>query len=74
MGGLIKTALRNPPAAGAVVGAVIGIILGLVVDYVVFHHGNQVRAPVLGAVAGGVLGWWQHKTIAGFPLKRISPL
>ena len=76
MGGLIKMAVKNPKALGAVVGAVIGLIVGLIVDFVLFHH--EVRGIVFGFVIGGVLGWWQYKLIAGrvtkFLLGRLSPL
>ncbi len=76
MASLIKAAVKNPQALGAVVGAVIGLIVGLVVDFVVFHH--ELRGIVIGAVIGGALGWWQYKLIAGrvtkFLLGRLSPL
>ena len=76
MAGLIKWAVKNPQALGAVVGGVVGLIVGLIVDYVLFHH--EVRGIVLGFVIGGVLGWWQHKLIAArvakFLLGRLSPL
>ena len=76
MASLIKAAVKNPQALGAVVGAVIGLIVGLIVDFVLFHH--YVRGIVIGLVIGGVIGWWQYKLIAGrvakFLLGRLSPL
>jgi hypothetical protein len=72
MNGLIKAALKNPRAAAAICGAVIGLIVGLIVDYVLFEHDSMVRGFVLGAVAGGAIGWWQHQAITGFLLKRIA--
>ena len=76
MARLVKAALKNPQAVGAVVGGVIGLIVGLIVDFVVFHH--EVRGIIFGFVIGGVLGWWQHKLIAArvakFLLGRVSPL
>ena len=76
MSSLIKAAVKNPQALGAVVGAVIGLIVGLIVDLVFFH--GVVRGIVIGAVIGGVIGWWQYKLIAGrvakFLLGRLSPL
>lgn len=76
MAGLIKAALKNPQAFGAIVGGVIGLVVGLIVDFAVFHH--EIRGIVFGFVIGGVLGWWQHKLIAAraakFLLGRVSPL
>lgn len=76
MARLIKAAVKNPQALGAVVGAVIGLIVGLIVDYVLFHR--EIRGIVLGFVIGGLIGWWQYKLIAArvgkFLLGRISPL
>ena len=76
MARLIKAAVKNPKALGAVVGGAIGLIVGLIVDFVLFHH--EVRGIVFGFVIGGVLGWWQHKLIAArvakFLLGRLSPL
>ena len=76
MAGLIKAAVKNPQALGAVVGGVVGLIVGLLVDFVVFHH--ELRGIVIGFVIGAVVGWWQHKLIAArvakFLLGRMSPL
>ena len=76
MARLIRAALKNPQALGAIVGGVAGLIVGLIVDFVLFHR--EIRGIVLGFVIGAGLGWWQYKLIAArvakFLLGRASPL
>jgi hypothetical protein len=77
LAGLVKAAVKNPQAFGAVAGAVLGLIVGLIA-YVLFHHYSLGTWAVAGIVIGAVLGWWQRKSLAGmvarFLLKRLSPL
>ena len=77
VGRLLKAALKNPPAFGAVAGGVAGLILGLIAG-LLFHQLSLVTWLVLGLIVGAALGWWQHRLIAARVAKlllgRISPL